>query len=195
MKAIDDWLSDLAAKQPTPGGGGVAALHAATAAALLGMVTSYTIGDKWPHSDQMQQLNEEVTQLRQQGLDLIEADAAAFATVGAAYRSKDEAAIQKALQTAAQPPCEVIKLASRLVEIVEQITDTGNPNVVSDVAVGATTAAAALESAVANIVINQAAMTDHQAVQTLDTVVKQAEQQQAAAQQVVKNVLTKLRKS
>lgn len=152
---LKEWLADLAAKQPTPGGGGVAALHAATAAALLGMVTIYTTGAKWADREaEMKKLHEEVAELRHQALDLIDADAQAFAGVGEAYKlpkaTYDEKqirteAIQKALIAAAEPPCQVVKLTTRLVEIAQKIAKTGNPNVISDVAVAAHTAQAALQ--------------------------------------------------
>jgi hypothetical protein len=39
-QSLGAWLADLASRSPTPGGGAVAALSAATGAALIGMVAS-----------------------------------------------------------------------------------------------------------------------------------------------------------
>ena len=44
---IAEWLDELADRKPTPGGGAVAALCAASSAALLEMVGNYTTGKKW----------------------------------------------------------------------------------------------------------------------------------------------------
>ena len=44
---MSDWLDQLAGRTPAPGGGAVAALCAASAAALLEMVANYTTGKKW----------------------------------------------------------------------------------------------------------------------------------------------------
>jgi methenyltetrahydrofolate cyclohydrolase len=45
-ETIGTFLDKLAAKTPAPGGGAVAALHAAEAAALLAMVARYTTGPR-----------------------------------------------------------------------------------------------------------------------------------------------------
>jgi formiminotetrahydrofolate cyclodeaminase len=45
-QTIEAFLTDLAARIPAPGGGATAALHAAQAAALLGMVARYSDGPK-----------------------------------------------------------------------------------------------------------------------------------------------------
>ena len=44
--SIEDFLDRLAARMPAPGGGAVAALHAAQGAALLAMVARYSDGAK-----------------------------------------------------------------------------------------------------------------------------------------------------
>jgi formiminotetrahydrofolate cyclodeaminase len=168
--SIDSWFSELAAKQPTPGGGAVAALSAAAAAGLLGMVTIYTAGPKWQNVEsRMLVLNVEVGKLRQTALELMDKDAEAFSAVGAAFglpKATDEqkvarqAAIERALINAAEPPTHVAVLAERLVEIADEIAPLGNPNVISDVAVAASQARAALESAIINIAINQKSIKD-----------------------------------
>jgi methenyltetrahydrofolate cyclohydrolase len=192
---VDAWLADLAAKQPTPGGGGAAALHAAIAAALLGMVTAYTTGKKWADREaSMLKLNKEVEGLRKKALGLIAADAAAFAKVGAAYalpiekEAAREAAIQKSLVGAAKPPFQVVKLATRLIEIAQEITETSNPNVISDVAVAATTAAAAIESAIVNIEINEVNMTDNSVRAQLQQSVREGQQAINRANNVIDRV-------
>ncbi|OLR95006.1 cyclodeaminase/cyclohydrolase family protein [Actinokineospora bangkokensis] len=167
---IGSWLAELGDRTPTPGGGGAAALLAATGAALVGMVSAYTTGGKWAdREDAMRAVKAEADELRATALDLAAADAEAFATVGMAYglpRESDEdkavrrEAIQSALVGAAQPPAEVGRLAARVVELADGLVERGNPNVVSDVAVAASSAAAALEAAIVNIEINAAAIKD-----------------------------------
>jgi formiminotetrahydrofolate cyclodeaminase len=44
---INDYLTRLASRQPTPCGGAAAALHAAQGAALVAMVARYTSGAKY----------------------------------------------------------------------------------------------------------------------------------------------------
>jgi formiminotetrahydrofolate cyclodeaminase len=167
---LDSWLGELASRTPTPGGGAVAALAAATSAALVGMVTNYTTGAKWAdREERMHELNAEAAGLRAAALELAEQDAVAFAEVGAAYRLPKETdadkavraeAIQRALVAAARPPRETGELAVRLVTIADELVVAGNPNVVSDVAVAASNARSALEAAIVNIEINTAQIRD-----------------------------------
>ena len=167
---IGSWLAELGDRTPTPGGGGAAALLAATGASLVGMVSSYTTGGKWADREaDMLAVKAESDLLREQALALAAADAEAFAAVGAAYglpRATDEdkaarrTAIQAALRGAAEPPAEVGRVATRIVELADGLVERGNPNVVSDVAVAASSAAAALESAIVNIEINVASIKD-----------------------------------
>jgi len=182
---LSDWLEQLAAKQPTPGGGGAAALFAATAAALVGMVSIYTTGPKWSKvSDRMQAIHDEADVLRRQALELITADAEAFAAVGTAYslpKDSDEQkqqrakAIQVALAGAAKPPQAAADCAIKVLELASELVQAGNPNVISDVAVAAAAARAALESANVNILINAKLISDSQIKAALEDSMTEAE--------------------
>lgn len=181
---IDDWLDSLAAKQPTPGGGAVAALAAAMSAAQLNMVTAYTTGPKWQDREQrMKDLSRSLSDLRVQALEIAKQDAEAFAKLSAAYKIPDSgdsqksqrgSAIQQALTEAAVPPTKTAQLAGKLVAIAEELVEAGNPNVVSDVAVGASLARAALESAIVNIEINAKDIRDSQVKSSLKQEVEDA---------------------
>ncbi len=198
---MDMWLASLAAKTPTPGGGAVAALAAAIAAAQLGMVTAYTTGTKWQDREaRMQELSTELTELWTGALSLVRADAEAFEAVGAAYKlpktsseAEDPArtvAIQTALAGAAEPPARVAKIAARVVLIAEELVTTANPNIISDVAVAASMARAALESAIVNVEINKREIKDLETKQQLQASISKAE----AAMQKVDSVVHSVRK-
>ncbi len=172
-KSVETWLQELADRTPTPGGGGAAGLTAAISAALVGMVTAYTTGEKWQDREaRMKELNAEAAELRSAALALVGGeDEAAFAAVGAAYRmprstdgeeSERAMAIQVALVEAAQPPAGVARVARRLVDIAGELVESGNRNVVSDVGVASAAAHAALQAAVLNIEINLRQITDPQ---------------------------------
>lgn len=183
-KTIHDWLEALAAKEPVPGGGTVAALAAAVSAAQLSMVANYTTGSKWQDREQhMKELIAELSELRNDAFALAEADATAFEKVAQAYtlpkNSKAEktarsTAIQQALIGASEPPAQTIKLAGRLSEVAEELAKQGNPNVLSDVAVGASLARAALESAIVNIEINAHGLKDTRIKRELLSIVEDA---------------------
>lgn len=167
---VSDWLAQLADRTPTPGGGAVAALCAASSAALLEMVGNYTTGKKWADREEaMTALVAEAGTLRRRSVELAQSDTEAFAAVGAAYglpRATDEekaqrsAEIQRATLAAAEPPVQVGRLATRLVELADGLVEPANPNVLSDVGVAAATARAALSGSVVNITVNAALLRD-----------------------------------
>lgn len=201
---LGEWLDSLAAKQPTPGGGAAAGLAVATAAALVGMVSIYTTGDKWvDQNERMQAIHEEAAKLRQEGLSLMTADGLAFAAVGAAYglprESEDEKstrqqAIQAALVGAAEPPRQAAETAAKVLGFAEELVNTGNPNVISDVAVAGTFVRAALESAIDNIEINERAINDESVKVILRAAIDKAHADVQKADQVVAAVRTRMSK-
>jgi methenyltetrahydrofolate cyclohydrolase len=171
QQTISEWLGDLASGEPTPGGGAAAALMAATGAALVGMVTELTIGNPRyaDHEPVMTDARERAAHLRRLAMELAEADEAAFGAVIEAYRlprgTESEkagrtAAIQQALAGAARVPLRLAVVAAGIIELTESILDGANVNVLSDVAVAADAARAALTSAAVNVGVNTSALTD-----------------------------------
>ncbi|HEY8471644.1 MAG TPA: cyclodeaminase/cyclohydrolase family protein [Natronosporangium sp.] len=167
---ITGFLDQLAARVPAPGGGATAALHAAQAAALLGMVARYSDGPKYTeHAATIDRIRDEADAIREQAVALIEADVEAFGEVAAAYRLPKQtdqqradrsAALAAATARAAEPPAAVLTAAGRLVELAEQLLPVGNPNVVTDVAAAAEAARAAATTARLNLEVNRASVQD-----------------------------------
>lgn len=195
--SVAEYLAQLAARVPAPGGGTVAALHAAQAAALLGMVARYTDGPRYAADRELvDRVRAEADTVRAEALVLAEADATAFAAVAAAYRlpkgteperADRAAAIAAALVGAAEPPAAVVAVADRLVRLAEQLLPVGNPNVVTDVAAAAEAARAAATTARLNVEVNlggirEPAVRDRlrAAIAAVDPVVARAEQVTAA---------------
>jgi formiminotetrahydrofolate cyclodeaminase len=162
---IVDFLAQLADRVPAPGGGATAALHAAQAAALLGMVARYTTGEKYAdHAATVVAVIGETDTLRARSLRLAEEDAAAFTAVTDAYRlpkgGERSAAIASALLGAAEPPARVIETAIRLVELCELLLPIANPNVITDVAAASEAARAALTTGRVNVEVNATGLKD-----------------------------------
>jgi formiminotetrahydrofolate cyclodeaminase len=135
------------------------------------MVCNLTIGKPRyaEHEQTMRAALEQATALRAQALQLAAEDAEAFEAVAAAYKlskDTDEAAqirteaIQHALVRAADVPLRTAELAAAVIALAGRILDGANVNVISDVAVAAASARAALEAASINVEINLAAMND-----------------------------------
>ncbi|MFG3436797.1 cyclodeaminase/cyclohydrolase family protein [Nonomuraea sp. NPDC047897] len=162
---IGDFLDRLADRVPAPGGGASAALHAAQAAALLGMVARYSTGERYAaHAETVAAVTAETDALRERALRLAEEDAAAFTAVTDAYRlppgEQRTEAVATALAGAAEPPAAVVETATRLVGLCETLLPIGNRNVVTDVAAAAEAARAALTTGRVNVEVNVAGIRD-----------------------------------
>lgn len=163
-RPLGDYLGELAAKVPAPGGGAVAALHAAQAAALVAMVARYTTRAKdAEHREVVDRIIDAADAARERALTLADADAAAFTAVGAAYRlpkdtetqtAQRSAAITAALLEAARVPAAVVDEADEVLTLATELLPIGNPNVVTDIGAAADAARAAATSSRLNIEIN-----------------------------------------
>ncbi|GAA5053116.1 cyclodeaminase/cyclohydrolase family protein [Nocardia callitridis] len=165
---VANYLAELGAKVPAPGGGAVAALHAAQGAALVAMVARYTTrakdADNRPVVDRVIAAADAA---RERALALADADAAAFTAVGAAYKlpkaTEDEAAartsaIHAALREAARVPSAVVDEADEVLSLAAELFPIGNPNVVTDIGAAADACHAAAASSQLNIEINVASL-------------------------------------
>jgi methenyltetrahydrofolate cyclohydrolase len=183
---IGAWLDDLASSAPAPGGGAAAALHVAVAAGLLEMVTNLTIGNPRyaEHESTMVEARERAGEQRRLAVQLADDDARAFTAVTDAYklpRTSDAekaartAAIQQALLGAADVPRRTALAAGTVLDLAERILPGANVNVLSDVAVAASSARAALDAAIVNIEINRYALKDEAVRADLGAAVAAAE--------------------
>lgn len=160
-----EFVDALAAGQPTPGGGGAAALTGSQAAALVSMVINFTVGKKKyaEVETEMQGYLARSEALRHELLAAVDADAAAFDAVAATYALPKEsdaekaartAAMQAALKQAAATPFEVAQQCLELMKLAAPVGAKGNANVVSDAATALYLAFAALKSAIVNVNVN-----------------------------------------
>ncbi|MGW5382681.1 cyclodeaminase/cyclohydrolase family protein [Nocardia sp. NPDC003963] len=199
---IGDYLGELAAKVPAPGGGAVAALHAAQGAALVAMVARYTTRAKdADHRPVIDRIIEAADTARERALALADADADAFTAVGAAYKlpkGNDEetaersAAIEAALLEAARVPAAVIDEADGILTLATELLPIGNPNVVTDIGAAAASARAAAVTSQLNIEINVVSLPDAHAA-TFTQVLGRIEEITARADSLHQEVLRAVR--
>lgn len=201
---VEDWLTDLASELPAPGGGAAAGVSAAMAAALVSMVCNLTIGKPKfaEHEAVMREALAEAEGLRLEALQLAEDDAEAFSGVIAAYKlpkSSDEekaartAAIQAGLVDAAAVPLAVAKVSAEVIRLSGRILEGSNPNVLSDVAVAASAAKSALESAALNVDINVVAIKDPAERERLASTLNEALQSKVQAEAIMQIVAKRIR--
>lgn len=168
---LSTFAEALASGAPTPGGGCAAALSGAMAASLAAMVARTTAAsEKFAgRADEMNRVVDEADALRSELLGLVDADAAAFAQVMAAFRLPKETpqeqaarseAIQAGYKAAVEPPLRLCTQSVRVLELALQVAEEGNPNAVSDAGVAALLAAAALDGGALNVEINLGSIRD-----------------------------------
>lgn len=156
------FIEAVADKTPTPGGGSVAALAGALAAALTQMMAGLTVGRKKyaDVTEEAGQVLDEAGALRAKLTAAIAEDAAAFEAVMAAYRRKDGdeaarvAAIEQAMMGAGESPLRVARLSRDVARLAQRIVAVGNVNAVTDGASAGIMAHAAVQAASLNVKIN-----------------------------------------
>lgn len=189
---IDAFLAQTASKEPIPGGGGIAALTAASAASLVEMVANLTVG-KEQYADVerlMKQIAGQAKELRLQYLRGIDADGAAFSGVIRAVRlpkdtPKRKEQVQHAFKEAAQVPFELGKAIFRILELSEQVVQFGNAWVITDGAIAAMNARAAMRSAFYSVRINLKSITDKEFVETMENAMKDIEERATLVEEAV----------
>lgn len=168
---VEGFINETASSSPAPGGGSIAALNAASSAALIAMVAQLTLGkEKYAASqEEMQEVAGKAGALKDQFLAFIDEDSNAFNKIMAAFKlpkDTDEAkkarsaAIQEATKGAALVPFKVGKTANELFALAEAVILRGNPNAVTDGAVAAMNARAAVRGAFLNVKINLGSIKD-----------------------------------
>ena len=182
MKLVEqrviDFVAATASKEPTPGGGAIAALTAATGAALAEMVANLTFGKKGYEAVQteMEELQAKAEAIRERMLELSQADADVFNifmnALGLPKNTDEEkaartAAIQQAYKDAAMVPFEIGEVANQIFDLAELASRKGNQNLITDGIIAAINARAAVKSAFLNVRINLSGIKDESFVAEL----------------------------
>lgn len=160
-----DFLDQLAAGTPTPGGGSAAAHTGAAAAALVAMVARLTTGKKKYAAveSEMVALVEKAEGLRACLTQAVDQDAAAFEKYLEASRlpkgnPEEEDVRSKAIETAtleaARVPLAVGRQSLEVLGLAVQAAALGNVNAISDAGTAAALARAALTGAGLNVRVN-----------------------------------------
>jgi methenyltetrahydrofolate cyclohydrolase len=143
---VRGFLDQLAARSPTPGGGGAAAVTGAMAAGLVAMAARFSL-KQLPEAGE---LAEEADRLRYMASQLVDMDARAYTRV-LATRGPER---KEALLGAAMIPLEVAAIGARVAQLAAQVAEAGNPNLRGDAVTGALLATASARSAAGLVEIN-----------------------------------------
>lgn len=170
------FIEEVAAGTPTPGGGGASAYCGALGSALSSMVGNLTVGkEKFADvEDEVVSHLHDLGVVRDELLELVDRDAAAFGPLAMAYklpRATDvekeyrHGVIQHALIDAIEVPFAIMNACARVIELSDFLAYHGTRTAVSDVATGVSFAKGALKGAALNVYVNARLMDDREQAQ------------------------------
>lgn len=162
---VNEFVSNIAAGRPTPGGGSTAAVAGATGAALVEMVCNLTIGQDGYEEveDDLEDIREELQSHQERLLELADEDSEAFEAVMEAYQQSGDnrdTAIEAASKQATEVPLETAEMCLAIIEYAVEVTEIGNQNALTDGGTGGLLAHAALKAALYNVAINLGSIED-----------------------------------
>ena len=176
--SLTGFSEEAASESPAPGGGSVSAYVGALGVSLAVMVanlSSHKRGwdDRW---EEFSNWAEEGEMIRRQLLALVDADTLAFNRIMAAMgmpkgndteKAARSAAIQEATRFAIEIPFKVMETVYSSMNLIKAMVEKGNPNSVTDAAVGALCARSAVLGAYLNVKINAGGCEDRQWVEDI----------------------------
>jgi glutamate formiminotransferase / formiminotetrahydrofolate cyclodeaminase len=162
---IQEFADETASESPAPGGGSVSALCATLGISLGAMVANLS-ADKRGWEDRTVEFSnwaEKAQQLKNQLIHLIDEDTNAFNAIMTAMqmpKATDEEkqlrkqAIENASVYATVVPLNTMKAAFQCIDILKNMVEKGNPNSITDAAVGLLCIKTAVRGAYFNVMIN-----------------------------------------
>jgi glutamate formiminotransferase len=167
--SVRSFVERVAAPQPIPGGGSVAAMAGAMGAALGQMAIGITKEKKEyrQHAERYLDALDRLAPYRETLLELIDADSAAYSQVMAAYKlpknsAERDDAIQAGLIRATEIPSRTANCAAEALRVLEQLRSIIHTNVATDLQVGMQMLRTCVRGAIANMRTNLAAVKDPQ---------------------------------
>ncbi len=195
---VKDFADETASESPAPGGGSVSACLGALGASLAAMVanlSSHKAGwdDRWK---EFSDYAERGMAIQKDLLSLVDEDTLAFSKVMDALgmpkatdaeKAARHDAMQRATRYATEVPLKVMKRSAEAFELLKAMVETGNPNSVSDAAVGALCVRSAVMGAYLNVKINASGLEDKAFV---EKVLHEGKEIETAARRMEEEILT-----
>jgi len=164
---VEPFVEQLAAPTAAPGGGSASAAAGAMAAGLGAMVAGMSRGKKayLQYESQLSEAIRKLAEIREELKASIDADAAAFREVMAAFKKlrdnpEAQSEVDSASKKATLVPLTVAERSREVRNIVESLRGITNPKMASDITTGIALASAAINGALANVEINLAELSD-----------------------------------
>lgn len=205
QQTVNEFLTALSSKRPTPGGGGASALAGALSGALGLMVGNLTVGKK-KYADVEADVAAAMSRLeeaRERMVRLAQEDGEVFAPLAAAYglpagteeeKTRKAQVMEENLLAASLVPLRIMELAVEVLSDLEELEKKGSVMAVSDVGVAVQFARTAVTGAVMNVYINTKSMKNRENADKInDRAGKALEEGIRLADQVYNIVLGRLK--
>ena len=162
---LREFSEETASESPAPGGGSVSA-YMGTLGAALGIMVANLSAHKRGWDDRWEEFSdwaEKGKYYHDQLIKLVDEDTRAFRSLMEAYGLPNVTDLEKKLRTEAiaaatryaiEIPFNIMKLSCESMQVMKAMVETGNPNSVTDAAVGALAARSAVLGAFLNVRIN-----------------------------------------
>ena len=164
-RTIDAFTSAVADRKSVPGGGAVAGVTLAQAAALGVMVIRFSQGKKAfaEHESMLAETEPRLNAIRAEAIELADLDAEGFKALAALFPLAEDdpqriAAWPTAVEGATAPPRRLLALAVECLERCEGLVGRSSKMLRSDLAIAARLAAVAADAAAWNIRMNLPAL-------------------------------------
>ena len=158
--SVQTFLDSAAGKQPTPGGGSVAALTGALAASMAEMAVNYSVGKKGlggvPDRTSWCRRRRHFHAARRAFERLVVEDQKAFEEMSAArkVRDADPARWEAAVRAGISVPREIVSVAASVLELCDNVVNFVNPMLLSDLSVAADLAMVTVRCGIYNARVN-----------------------------------------
>jgi formiminotetrahydrofolate cyclodeaminase len=193
---LAQFLDATAARQPAPGGGSVTALVGALGAAIGEMVLNYSIGKKGleAHQETLRTALAEMHRARELMVELVVEDQVAYQALAATKKlprgsEQWEAEYPLALEASINAPQLIAITAAAILDRCDRLVDIVNFYLLSDLAVCAELAMAAVRCGIYNVRVNEPELTDPIQIKRVDKAVNNT---LSHATQVIQRVIPRI---
>ena len=194
------FANETASESPAPGGGSISAYVATLGVSLGTMVANLSASKKgWEATwEEFSDWAEKGQQFKKQLMHLVDEDTRAFNMILEAFKlpkgTDDEKAIRKeavqaATKFAIEIPFQVMEVTLQSMQVMKTMVEKGNPNSITDAAVGALCARTAVLGAHMNVRINASGFGDKA---YLEKILARAMKIEAEAMQIEKEIIEKV---
>lgn len=165
------FANETAADSPAPGGGSISA-YAGSLGAALGTMVANLSASKRGWEDQVSFFSEWAVKgqiIKDQLLKAVDEDTRAFNRIMSAFglpkatpeeKAARSLAIEEATKYACEVPYSVMQTAAGSLDLLEAMIEKGNPNSITDAAVGVLCVRAAVQGAGLNVMVNAKGLKD-----------------------------------